>query len=878
MLNLFDDLVQITDRSTSSEARKVAIRGFAEKLRWTPSYEFSSPNVKGEVVDHLIVEHGLENSIVLSFLRAPFRTSDIDPFSLRSLLAISYNNLVEWHIFVSQTDIRAVNNLAPRPEGSYSDTIYPVSPSDLEARLSPDALADLFKTIRSSRSVAACDDALISVIARWKRLLAADIPAAKNSNLSSLFNAIIFVRGCEDRHQDGRRDLLNVLAEQQGDTVDLRAALLRGLEISGVQGDLSAFVSTDRLAPFCQVDRVTAQNLVRDFYAPREAPYEFDFALMSKHALSRIYERYVTILQQDETSPDQLSFIAKPLLEQKNIKSGAIYTPQFIAGFFARYIRENTTPRQFRNIRVVDPACGSGIFLRTVLELQCNPFDPSITKQSIQNIFSNCVGVDRDINAVEATRLSLALLYLGATGELPGSLNILHSEAIKELRPTEMDEQQQTYDAILTNPPYIKLENLPPDDIGLYREYLGDKLKGRVDAYLAFIKLALDILAPGGIVCFVLPQTFLNSSNGSWLRRAISDECDVRCLVDLSSVDVFEGVGAYSILLILQKRRLIGVEEGPAQICRATGMVGPALQAILERNVVEDPYFSVYEASQEVFKEREWTIIPPSFAPISERLKRLPKLSSFAKAVQGFVSGADSIFIRNVEDVPEEEREVYLPFLPDRAIERFNVPENPTELVFFPYLGTTPIEDAEILVERFPTTWAYLISHQHQLGDRRRSPGTPWWRPERPRTPDVMKRPKIVMPHIMLTSRFALDRQGMFAVSRSPFITAKETVGERELLSLLLACLNSSAVSWFIQTNAPKYANSYNRIEVGLLNSVPVPNLADVNAATLSRVSSIVRHLEVQSDLKLEDELDLIVCQLYGFGPDEIRVLRGEAF
>ena len=616
---------------------------------------------------------------------------------------------------------------------------------------------------------------------------------------------------------------------------------------------------------------------MRDFYAPRESPYEFDFALMSKHALSRIYERYVTLLQQDETSVDQLSFIAKPLVEQRNIKSGAIYTPQFIASFFAKYIRENVTPRQFRTMRTVDPACGSGIFLRTLLELQCNPFDPAITKQAITEIFGNTVGVDRDPNAVEATRLSLSLLYLVTTGELPSTLNVEHSEALTALVP-QPNADGRSFDAILSNPPYIKLENLPTEDAVLYRSYLGDKLKGRVDAYLAFIKLSLEILSPGGLVALVLPQTFMSSSNGASFRKLISDGCDVRCLIDLSAVDVFEGVGAYSILLILQKRRILGVEEGSAQVCRASGMVGPALQAVLERTVVDTPYFSVYETSQEMFQERDWVIIPPSFAPISERLRRLPKLNSFGRALQGFVSGADNIFIRNRDEVADADLEIYLPFLRDRDIERFRVPSERNQLVFFPYVDNTPIEHEEMLQQRFPETWEYLTSKRSELEARRRSPGTPWWRPERPRTPDVMRRPKIVLPHIMLTSRFGLDREGIFAVSRAPFIVAKREVGEEEMLALLVACLNSSPASWFVQTNAPKYASSYNRIEVSVLNAIPVPNLGEVNSATKSRIISLVGMLGERPSLKVEDELDTIVCQLYGFGPQEMSILRGETF
>jgi len=171
-------------------------------------------------------------------------------------------------------------------------------------------------------------------------------------------------------------------------------------------------------------------------YAPRDAAYDFNFALMSKHALSRIYEKYVALLRPEEDhegAKRQLSFMAAVPSESAPLKAGAVYTPQFIAGFFARYIRDNVTPRRLRSLRTIDPACGSGIFLRTLLELQCDPIVQGTTPTSIRQAFSQIFGIDKDPNACEATRLSLALLHLVATGKLPQSweLRVSNEDAIK---------------------------------------------------------------------------------------------------------------------------------------------------------------------------------------------------------------------------------------------------------------------------------------------------------------------------------------------------------------------------------------------------------------------------------------------------------------
>jgi transposase len=107
---------------------------------------------------------------------------------------------------------------------------------------------------------------------------------------------------------------------------------------TGVNRSLSDYIDLSQTNVFKSVDRATAINLFRDFYAPRDAPYDFNFALMSKHALSRIYERYVALLRPESNADaEQLHFINPTPVEEAPSRTGAVYTPQFIAGFFSRY-------------------------------------------------------------------------------------------------------------------------------------------------------------------------------------------------------------------------------------------------------------------------------------------------------------------------------------------------------------------------------------------------------------------------------------------------------------------------------------------------------------------------------------------------------------
>ena len=181
------------------------------------------------------------------------------------------------------------------------------------------------------------------------------------------------------------------------------------------------------------------------------------------------------------------------------------------------------------------------------------------------------------------------------------------------------------------------------------------------------------------------------------------------------------------------------------------------------------------------------------------------------------------------------------------------------------------------LSSRFPETWRYLSLNREQLEARKsvtRS-GVPWWRPVRPREPSTILRPKIVCPHLMLTPRFAVNSNGRLAVSHSPFVFSKDEGEEQTLIRFFCAVLNSTVCNWYLRTYAPKYGRGYNRLEVNLLNAAPVPNLAGVNAVTLASVIDMVDQLSKKPDSELDNSLDDLVCDLYGFTPTERRELFG---
>ena len=338
----------------------------------------------------------------------------------------------------------------------------------------------------------------------------------------------------------------------------------------------------------------------------------------------------------------------------------------------------------------------------------------------------------------------------------------------------------------------------------------------------------------------------MSADNAQRLRENISKTCVIRCLIDLSSIRIFDGVGTYSVLLVIEKIGPNSDRNVDAIVGHATDFIGEALQAALEGREAITPYYRIFKAPQSAFNPKRWLILGPAEQDLAARLERMPKLGTFADWKQGFATGNDKIFIRMKADVPRNERAIYMDYLPDRSIGKYNLPEKVNQVVFYPYLDDRPVDIDEI-AKKYPHTWNYLNAHKAVLTSRRSASNDDWWRPTRPRSPETMRRPKIVCPHLMLTPRFSIDYEGRFAIKRAPIMNLSKERYDRTFLSYLCAVLNSPVSAWFIKTYVPSFSNGYSVVEPKFLSDLPVPRFEEVAASEIEEIANLVDRI---SELK----------------------------
>jgi len=226
--------------------------------------------------------------------------------------------------------------------------------------------------VRGKKGTTEVDDAFLAEIEGWREMLARNF-ALRNPSLTTrelnyavqmTIDRIIFLRICEDRGIE-RYEKLKEAAEgtevyaglcrlfQQADT-RYNSGLFHFKDEKGVAG------AADSLTLNLSLDDKVLRQLLGNLYYP-ECPYVF--AVISSDILGQVYEQFLGKVIR-LTAGHQAKVEEKPEVRKAG---GVYYTPTYIVDYIVKNtvgkLLEGLTPKEVAQIKVVDPACGSGSFL-----------------------------------------------------------------------------------------------------------------------------------------------------------------------------------------------------------------------------------------------------------------------------------------------------------------------------------------------------------------------------------------------------------------------------------------------------------------------------------------------------------------------------------
>jgi hypothetical protein len=435
-------------------------------------------------------------------------------------------------------------------------------------------------------------------------------------------------------------------------------------------------------------------------------------------------------------------------------------------------------------------------------------------------------------------------------------------------------------DIIISNPPYINQDRKDQEGTEKYKTILQGLNNGKIDIYQAFLKLSIDMLNPNGFGLFVLPHNFLIGESSKKLRNYLLENCTVELIADLSSINVFDKVSTYTVLVIFRKKSNVIFRDSTSWLMKCRTSVGEALNQLLMGNELAQRQYQIYKAENYFTPDGDWFLLNKSEFNLLTKIKSNKSIDNFLRVNQGIISGNDDVFIRNIFEVSKNEKAIYKSFLPDKEIDKFTIERRSIKLLFYPFIDNELISE-DVLATTYSETWQYLNKNKENIystcADVKNGKRL-WWTLHRPRKTEYINAPKIVAPYLSITPKFALDKEGSFVTSRSPYLILKGENTDTDLLYYFLGILNSVPCYWTLSLQAQKQSSGYNIFHLNILKATPIPDptLVENSSLVSKMILTVKRRIMEKTEIgkiELEQEINKISCDLYQLSQNEIELL-----
>lgn len=289
-------------------------------------------------------------------------------------------------------------------------------------------------------------------------------------------------------------------------------------------------------------------------------------------------------------------------------EAGQFFTPRNIVKCMVEMLDPDESQR------VLDPACGSGGFLVTVLDyvrkkitkrlhpdldgpwLQEKMNSPKVNKLVKEYAEQYLFGFDFDPDLKKAARMNMVMAGDGHAnifhinslaypkGDNEDELGKVKEAVTKSIKKSpdkkysfQYDDAREKFDLIFTNPPFGT--KIPVNDPEILKQFdLGHNWKkngsGEWDKFglstseppeILFIDQCCQLLKPGGKMAIVLPDGILGNPNTEYVRVWILNNFRLLASIDLAVEAFLPQVGVQASILFLQKKteqeKLVSIED-----------------------------------------------------------------------------------------------------------------------------------------------------------------------------------------------------------------------------------------------------------------------------------------------------------------------------
>lgn len=466
-------------------------------------------------------------------------------------------------------------------------------------------------------------------------------------------------------------------------------------------------------------------------------------------------------------------------------KSGAYYTVGPVVRYMLRRAREYHPGAR----SVIDPACGTGAFLKAAAAAYGSQLD-------------RCVGWDLDPLAAVHCRAQVP----SATVQVQDGLLV---------------ETEERFDLCLGNPPYISsgLRNaqaLAPQRAAALRQRYPHSAAYKLNTYPLFVERGLELLRPGGVLGFILPDSFLTGRYFAALRRLLLRHS----LLELTLIrrDFWaHGRVGQSVILFLRKtppaphhRVRIRICSGPEELAADEPAAMLPLTEVVWGELDRFRLVSSPELRRQLRQMEEGSLPLHYFlTSYSGLIGRQGQRSLLLAAAEGEAAWRQGLAGRLLRS--------------GREIDRYSL--------------------------RWEGSWVSLEPSRIKSGGKR----------------SYYTQPKILLRQTADRPRAVLDEEGYYCLNNIHLLVpARPGTSLRSLLGLI----NSAPLGRYYRAVAMEEGRLYAQVDLDLLGALPIPPLPPAAVAELEQLVRRRENAAPSEAAELDQRIDQRVAALYGLGGD----------
>jgi hypothetical protein len=375
----------------------------------------------------------------------------------------------------------------------------------------------------------------------------------------------------------------------------------------------------------------------------------------------------------------------------------------------------------------------------------------------------------------------------------------------KKLNNSQID----CFDLILCNPPYIRIQHLKETDRELIQKHYKFCRTGSTDSYIAFFELAYYLLSPTGVAGFITPNTFLYTETSRKLREFFTRGGYIKKIFNYGDIQLFDDATTYSAITIFTKK--------------------PQQSFDYYQAVSKDEFQHRVIETKELIGQKYWQLS----VDLSEKVKGV-RLGDICSIHVGISTLCDKAYIFPIEPIDDEtvwaytrlrgkvklEKAILKPIVKASKLKDSDDPIR--EYILFPYQKVDckmKIIPEEVLAEKFPLAYQYLLSVKPELDKRDKGKPNPvaWYAFGRNQSLDACFGKKIIFAPMNRKPKFILYENEECLIYSGYFIKYD---GD---LQWLLERLNSPEMEYFIACSSRNFRNGWRAYSKKVLEDFIVP-------------------------------------------------------